>query len=124
MIINLRNKLTTLKNDLERTEKEYQEKKELLIEKEKLETAKQISLSSPSATANGFVNYVSSIYSKLVCYSQRAIPSLTKNQLSLQINDKNEFEVVDYLNNGRTRSVKTLSGVKAFRYRYPSTCFG
>jgi exonuclease SbcC len=35
---------------------------------------------------------------------------MTKNQLSLTINSSNEFEIIDYLNNGASRSVKTLSG--------------
>jgi exonuclease SbcC len=30
--------------------------------------------------------------------------------LSLTINSSNEFEIIDYLNNGASRSVKTLSG--------------
>ncbi|RZJ33521.1 MAG: SMC family ATPase, partial [Chryseobacterium sp.] len=40
---------------------------------------------------------------------------MTRNQLSLQINDKNEFEIIDYLNEGKTRSVKTLSGGQSFQ---------
>ena len=31
------------------------------------------------------------------------------------INDKNEFDVIDYLNNGNKRSVKTLSGGQLFQ---------
>jgi exonuclease SbcC len=33
----------------------------------------------------------------------------------LSINDSNEFEVIDYLNNGAHRSVKTLSGGQGFQ---------
>jgi exonuclease SbcC len=40
---------------------------------------------------------------------------MTKNQLSLTINSSNEFEVIDYLNNGASRSVKTLSGGQGFQ---------
>lgn len=40
---------------------------------------------------------------------------LTKNNLSLTINENNEFEVVDFLHNGFKRSVKTLSGGQAFQ---------
>ena len=117
MTNNLRATLATLKHDLERTKKEFQEKKELLIEKEKLESRKaNISILTQLFTANGFVNYVSSIYLKNLCaIANERFHRLTKNQLSLQINDKNEFEVVDYLNNGRTRSVKTLSGGQSFQ---------
>ena len=35
--------------------------------------------------------------------------------MSLQVNDKNEFEIIDYLNDGRTRSVRTLSGGQNFQ---------
>src|SRR5690606_20061013 len=39
---------------------------------------------------------------------------LTKNNLSLTINENNEFEVIDFLHNGFRRSVKTLSGGQTF----------
>ena len=65
---------------------------------------------------NGFVNYVSSIYLKNLADNANArFHRITKNQLSLIINANNEFEVIDYLNNGATRSVKTLSGGQAFQ---------
>ena len=40
---------------------------------------------------------------------------LTNNQLSLQLNSANEFEILDYLNDGKPRSVKTLSGGQVFQ---------
>ncbi len=117
LINSLRETLATLKHDLERIEKEYKEKKVLIGEKEQLENRKaNISVLTNLFTANGFVNYVSSIYLKNLCaIANERFHRLTKNQLSLQINDKNEFEIVDYLNNGRTRSVKTLSGGQNFQ---------
>ena len=113
----LRDTLTKLRYELERIQKELKEKSELLLEKEKLENRKaNISTLTQLFTASGFVNYVSSIYLKNLCATaNERFHRLTKNQLSLQINDKNEFEVVDYLNNGRTRSVKTLSGGQGFQ---------
>ena len=113
----LRETLATLKHDLERIEKEYREKKGLLIEKEKLETRKaNISTLTQLFKGSGFVNYVSSIYLRNLCIvANERFHRLTKNQLSLQISDKNEFEIVDYLNDGRTRSVRTLSGGQNFQ---------
>ena len=113
----LRETLATLKHDLERIEKEYREKKGLLIEKEKLETRKaNISTLNQLFKGSGFVNYVSSIYLRNLCIvANERFHRLTKNQLSLQISDKNEFEIVDYLNDGRTRSVRTLSGGQNFQ---------
>lgn len=65
---------------------------------------------------NGFVNYVSSIHLRQMCeMANERFHRLTRNQLSLTINDNNEFEVVDYLNNGYRRSVKTLSGGQSFQ---------
>lgn len=117
LINSLRETLATLKHDLERIEREYKEKKVLIDEKEKLENRKaNISVLTKLFTANGFVNYVSSIYLKNLCaIANERFHRLTKNQLSLQINDKNEFEIVDYLNDGRSRSVKTLSGGQNFQ---------
>jgi exonuclease SbcC len=67
-------------------------------------------------TGSGFVNYVSSIYlQNLADVANVRFHRMTKNQLSLQINVSNEFEVIDYLNNGASRSVKTLSGGQGFQ---------
>ena len=109
--------LATLKYDIERLEKGYAEKKNLLIEKEQLEMRKEnIKTLSQLFTGSGFVNYVSSIYLRNLCeIANKRFHRLTKNQLSLQVNDKNEFEIIDYLNDGRTRSVRTLSGGQNFQ---------
>lgn len=40
---------------------------------------------------------------------------MTRNQLRLQLNEKNNFEVIDYLNDGNARNVKTLSGGQLFQ---------
>jgi exonuclease SbcC len=58
--------------------------------------------------ASGFVNYVSSIYLHLADVANVRFHRMTKNQLSLTINSSNEFEIIDYLNNGASRSVKTF----------------
>jgi len=64
----------------------------------------------------GFVQYVSSIYLRQLCdHANIRFHRMTRNQLSLQINDSNEFEIIDYLNEGKSRSVKTLSGGQAFQ---------
>ncbi|MGV8962070.1 MAG: AAA family ATPase [Candidatus Saccharimonadaceae bacterium] len=113
----LREQLATLKHDLERMEKSYAEKKDLLKQKEALENRKSnISTLTQMFKGSGFVNYVSSIYLQNLCVmANTRFHRLTKNQLSLQINQNNEFEIVDYLNDGRTRSVRTLSGGQNFQ---------
>lgn len=66
--------------------------------------------------AQGFVNYVSSVYLKNLCESaNERFFKLTNNQLKLELDDKNNFQVRDYLNGGEVRSVKTLSGGQTFQ---------
>jgi DNA repair protein SbcC/Rad50 len=65
---------------------------------------------------SGFVNYVSSVFLHNLCNAaNERFNQLTRQQLRLEINEKNEFEVRDFLNDGRTRSVKTLSGGQIFQ---------
>ena len=62
------------------------------------------------------MQYVSTIYLKQLCENANVrFRKMTRNQLHLQINETNDFEVVDYLNEGKTRSVKTLSGGQSFQ---------
>src|SRR5690606_29338460 len=64
----------------------------------------------------GFVQYVSSIYLRQLCDNANIrFHRMTRNQLSLQLSEKGDFEIIDYLNEGRSRSVKTLSGGQAFQ---------
>ncbi|MBD2703567.1 SMC family ATPase [Spirosoma sp. BT702] len=66
--------------------------------------------------AQGFVNYVSAVYLKNLCESaNERFFKLTNNQLKLELDDKNNFLVRDYLNGGEVRSVKTLSGGQTFQ---------
>ena len=66
--------------------------------------------------ARGFVEFVSSIYLKnLVEVANSRFMMLTKNNLSLELNESNDFIVRDYLNNGKTRLLKTLSGGQTFQ---------
>ncbi|GAB3741355.1 AAA family ATPase [Spirosoma lituiforme] len=66
--------------------------------------------------AQGFVNYVSSVYLKNLCESaNERFFKLTNNQLRLELDEKNNFLVRDYLNSGEVRSVKTLSGGQTFQ---------
>lgn len=65
---------------------------------------------------SGFVNYASTVLLDNLCRAANArFMQLTKNNLSLELNENNEFVVRDYLNNGRTRLLKTLSGGQTFQ---------
>ena len=64
----------------------------------------------------GFVKYVSSIYLRELCNTANLrFMKLTKNSLSLEIDEDNTFWVVDYLNGGKKRLLKTLSGGQTFQ---------
>jgi exonuclease SbcC len=65
---------------------------------------------------SGFVKYVSGIYLKELCNTANMrFRKLTKNSLSLEIDDSNTFWVIDYLNGGKKRLLKTLSGGQTFQ---------
>lgn len=65
---------------------------------------------------SGFVNYISSVYMQNLCnLANERFYRLTKQQLKLEVSDDNTFYIRDYLNNGQTRSVKTLSGGQTFQ---------
>lgn len=95
----------------------FQQKKQLLIEFEQLKSrAENLKTLLNLFKASGFVQYVSTIYLKQLCENANVrFRKMTRNQLSLQVNENLDFEVVDFLNEGRTRSVKTLSGGQMFQ---------
>lgn len=105
------------KAELERIEKEFEAKKKLIVERDKLENrAGNLKTLFNLFKASGFVQFVSSIYLRQLCdYANERFHRMTRNQLSLQLNENNDFEIIDYLNEGRSRSVKTLSGGQSFQ---------
>lgn len=92
-------------------------KNQLFEEQHKLELRKHnLSELCNLFRGNGFMNYVSSIYLNNLCKSaNERFLLLTKNNLSLELNEQNDFIVRDYLNNGKTRLLKTLSGGQTFQ---------
>jgi exonuclease SbcC len=109
--------VASLVNELEKMQEELEKKADLITQYATLESrSANLSTLSNMFSGNGFVNYVSSIYlQNLADVANIRFHRMTKNQLSLQINSLNEFEVIDYLNNGASRSVKTLSGGQGFQ---------
>jgi len=84
------------------------EKKQL--RKDNIQTLKNL------FSGSGFVNFISSVYLKNLCIAANdRFSKLTHNQLHLELGDNNEFLVRDLLNEGKTRSVKTLSGGQTFQ---------
>ncbi len=110
-------RLATIRAEYERKNKEYEQKKSLLEQQEVLQRrAANIATLMAMFKAQGFVQYISTIYLRQLCdHANVRFHRMTRGQLSLQLNDKNDFEVIDYLNEGRVRSVKTLSGGQSFQ---------
>lgn len=115
---NANDQLANTRSDLARHELHFKKKTDLLQQLETL-TKRSDNLAVMNAlfrSGKGFVEYVSSIYLRELCdHANVRFHQMTRNQLSLQINDNYDFEVIDYLNEGRTRSVKTLSGGQGFQ---------
>ena len=62
------------------------------------------------------MEYASFIFLKQLCENANIrFQKMTKNQLAIQFSEKNNFEIIDYLNEGRVRNVKTLSGGQYFQ---------
>lgn len=116
-IVSLQELNTTLQTETRRMKQDLEKKEKLEKEKEKLETKREhVSTIVNLMRGNGFVNYASGVWlQNLVYIANNRFHRMTKNQLSLELNTENEFEVIDYLNEGKRRSVKTLSGGQTFQ---------
>lgn len=110
-------KVATIKAEIQRLTTEFEKKRELLKQFEQLQKrAENLKTMSNLFKAAGFVQYVSTIYLQQLCENANVrFHRMTRNQLSLQLNEKGDFEIIDYLNEGRSRSVKTLSGGQTFQ---------
>jgi exonuclease SbcC len=101
----------------EQLSKQYQHKLILEEEHAKLQQrAGNLSTLKSLFKGGGFVSYISSVYLQNLCLAaNERFYKLTRQQLQLEVTDKNDFQVRDFLNNGKVRSVKTLSGGQTFQ---------
>jgi len=105
-----KSKINELKTKAEKKELIEKEKKDIEVRITNLTTFKKL------FTGKGFVKYVSEIYLKhLVHTANLRFLKLTKNHLGLEVDDSYEFVVKDYLNGGKIRLLKTLSGGQVFQ---------
>ena len=109
--------VTKLTVEHSRLQQAYLSKKELLQRQGVLQKrAENLKTIFNMLKGNGFVQYVSSIFLRQLCDNANTrFHRMTRNQLSLTLNENNDFEIIDYLNEGKSRSVKTLSGGQAFQ---------
>lgn len=64
----------------------------------------------------GFIDFVATRYLHELCsLANSRFFHLTHKHMRLEVNEENEFVIRDFLNGGRTRSVKTLSGGQLFQ---------
>jgi exonuclease SbcC len=102
--------LTKLRKDLESQAMLRKEFEALELRAENIKTMKTLFKGS------GFVNYISSVYLQNLCNAANdRFFQLTRQKLSLEITNDNNFQVRDFLNGGKVRSVKTLSGGQTFQ---------
>lgn len=65
---------------------------------------------------SGFVKYISSVYlQELVHAANERFYKLSGQKLRLEITSGNDFDIRDFMNGGKTRNVKTLSGGQTFQ---------
>ncbi len=120
----LKNRLEQLNEDVGKQKSIIQRLKEALTKREKLEKelaelklrGEDINTLKQLFKGAGFVNYVSTVYLRNLCHAaNERFYQLTRKQLRLEISESNNFEVRDFLNEGKVRSVKTLSGGQTFQ---------
>ncbi len=102
--------LKKLQKDLETRAVLRKELEQLEVREENIKTMKSL------FKASGFVNYISSVYLQNLCNAANdRFFQLTRQKLSLEITPDNNFQVRDFMNGGKIRSVKTLSGGQTFQ---------
>ena len=113
----VRKKLAVLTSRREELKQRLGLKKELEKDLELLEQRRSnIEVLLKLFKGRGFVRHISTLYLReLVDRANVRFENLTRRALRLELSEKNDFLVRDFLNDGRTRSVKTLSGGQTFQ---------
>lgn len=106
-----------LKNELESIEKDLAKQADLYKKKDALNLrAADLKTLQEMFRANGFVNFISTVYLQNLCnHADERFHLMTRQQLRLELSDKNEFMIRDLLNGGKTRSASSLSGGQKFQ---------
>ncbi len=105
------------KHDLEDLKTKMQQRNTLQQELDKLVLrAENLKVLNNLFRSSGFVNYVSSVYlQNLVNSANERFNKMTRQKLMLELDENNGFIVRDFMNDGQTRNVKTLSGGQTFQ---------
>ncbi|MDP4206004.1 MAG: SbcC/MukB-like Walker B domain-containing protein, partial [Bacteroidota bacterium] len=106
----LQNEVQRLKSDLERYLTLRTELDKLNLRAQDIVELKNL------FRANAFVNYISTVYLRNLCKTaNERFYKLTRQKLNLELTEDNGFQVRDFMNEGKVRSVKTLSGGQTFQ---------
>lgn len=106
--------LTNLLRDMEQRQAERLKiERELTGVEERLQNLRVLKL---LFRGNDFVKFVSSIYLQNLCNAaNERFYRMTRQRLKLELNEENDFVVRDFMNEGRVRSARTLSGGQVFQ---------
>jgi len=113
----LSSKIGVIHSEIEKLNRDLENKKKLNNEYQQLLKRKDnIAILAKLFKGQGFVRYISSVYlQNLSEAANERFFKMTKQQLQLEITEFNEFQVRDFLNEGKIRSIKTLSGGQMFQ---------
>ena len=99
-----------LKKDIEQLKEIRKQLDDLELRAEDLKTLKQLFKGS------GFVNYISTVHLQNLCRAANdRFFKLARQRMALELTEDNNFQVRDFMNGGKIRSVKTLSGGQTFQ---------
>lgn len=103
----------TLVSSIERLEKRTQLLADEKIKKERLDQLNEL---ERILGKRKFINFVSTNFlEQIVRIANNRFYTLSNNELKLGLSASNDFEIIDYLNEGKIRSPKTLSGGQTFQ---------
>jgi exonuclease SbcC len=113
----LQKNIGALKHFIEKQKADLEQKAVLFKKLEQAEAKEQnIQTLRNLFKGKGFVDYVSSIYLQSLCQAaNERFRKLTRQSLRLELGDNNQFQVLDLLNGGKIRHIKTLSGGQTFQ---------
>ncbi len=106
----LENLILEQKSKLKEKEGFLKEKEEKKLREADLKTMRSL------FTSSGFVNFISTVrLQEVVNYANSRFMKLTRGKMKIELNKDNSFDVIDFLNNGERRSIKSLSGGQTFQ---------
>lgn len=107
----------TLSAEIKDLQERISSLKETRKEKETLDARiKNIEMLESMFKGNGFEKYISGVYFKEICeMANERFYKLSSGGLRLHLDSENQLSVIDYWNDGKTRSIKTLSGGQTFQ---------